>query len=39
MSGSFEDALFTYPCDLAIDSDGNIYVAGNGVWDGGENLD
>ncbi len=39
LSGSFEDALFTYPCDLAIDSDGNIYVAGNGVWDGGENLD
>lgn len=39
LNGSFEDALFTYPCDLAIDSNGDIYVAGNGAWDGGENLD
>ena len=39
MNGAFEDALFTYPCDLAIDSNGDIYVAGNGSWNGGENLD
>ena len=39
LNGSFEDALFTFPSDLAIDSNGDIYVAGNGAWDGGENLD
>ena len=39
LNGAFEDALFTYPCDLAIDSNGDIYVAGNGSWNGGENLD
>lgn len=38
-NGSFDDARFSYPCDLAIDSNGDIYVAGNGAWDGGENLD
>ena len=39
LNGAFEDALFTFPCDLAIDSNGDIYVAGNGSWNGGENLD
>ena len=39
LNGAFKDALFTYPCDLAIDSNGDIYVAGNGSWNGGENLD
>lgn len=39
LNGAFEDALFTYPCDLAIDSNGDVYVAGNGSWNGGENLD
>ena len=39
LNGYFEDALFTFPSDLAIDSNGDIYVAGNGAWDGGENLD
>ena len=38
-NGSFDEALFAYPSDLAVDSKGDICVAGNGAWDGGENRD
>jgi len=33
------NAKFAKPWGMALDSDGNIYVAGNGIWDGGDNPD
>lgn len=39
VDGSFEEARFAYPSGIALGPDGNIYVAGNGSWDGGENAD
>lgn len=38
-NGLFSDALFTYPSDVSVDVNGDVYVAGNGSWNGGENLD
>lgn len=35
VNGAGSVAKFAYPWGLALDSDGNIYVAGNGTWDGG----
>lgn len=39
MDGAFEDALFNFPSDIAFDPNGDMYVAGNGSWNGGEHPD
>ncbi|MFD2885345.1 IPT/TIG domain-containing protein [Chitinophaga cymbidii] len=35
VNGTGADARFAFPWGLCIDAAGNIYVAGNGTWDGG----
>ncbi|MDP4184612.1 MAG: IPT/TIG domain-containing protein [Bacteroidota bacterium] len=35
LNGVGTEAKFSYPWGLAVDEKGNIYVAGNGTWDGG----
>lgn len=37
--GAFAQARFSWPRGLAIDPSGDLCVAGNGTWDGGENAD
>ncbi len=37
--GSFAQAQFSVPCGLAINSIGDIIVAGNGTWNGGTHID
>lgn len=37
--GSLLEAQFSNPIDVALDASGDIYVAGNGSWDGGANAD
>lgn len=38
--GPTGNAKFAKPWGgMALDGDGNIYVAGNGIWDGGDNPD
>lgn len=39
VDGAFSDAKFSNPAGLDIDTEGNIYVAGNGLYDGGDNAD
>jgi NHL repeat-containing protein/IPT/TIG domain-containing protein len=40
VNGAGTQALFSDPWGLAVDAVGNLYVAGNGTWDGGtENPD
>lgn len=39
MDGAFEDALFNFLSDIAFDPNGDMYVAGNGSWNGGEHPD
>jgi len=34
-NGSSTEAKFAYPWGLTVDEYGNVYVAGNGTWDGG----
>lgn len=34
LNGSATEAKFAYPWGLAVDVNGNLYVAGNGTWDG-----
>lgn len=35
VNGAGADARFAFPWGLAIDAAGNLYIAGNGTWDGG----
>ncbi len=35
VNGTGSQARFSSPWGLSIDEDGNLYVAGNGTWDGG----
>ena len=37
--GPFKEARFANPSGVSVDSSGNIYVAGNGSWNGGDNPD
>lgn len=39
VNGSFAEARFSAPSAVAVDASGDVYVAGNGSWNGGENLD
>ena len=36
VNGSTSEALFSNPWGLTFDRQGNLYVAGNGTWDGGD---
>jgi len=36
VNGAADAANFSFPWGLAIDVQGNLYVAGNGTWDGGD---
>lgn len=35
VNGAGANAKFAYPWGLAVDAGGNLYLAGNGTWDGG----
>ncbi|PSL47865.1 NHL repeat-containing protein [Chitinophaga niastensis] len=37
LNGVGTAAKFSYPWGLAVDNDGNVYIAGNGTWDGSPN--
>lgn len=36
VNGAATDARFSFPWGLALDRQGDIYIAGNGTWDGGD---